>query len=437
MNAPLPPDVLAPEEPGPAIPDMPNMLVDPMPAPDTAEPEISAPDTSVPELLPSPPEDAEFRSRAQRIRDAFAWLRAAIPILLAGFAAAVFTGTAILLVLRLDPTPDHLTRMLLSSSTGGAEIRAAERDPGPMTAAIPRLSPDGSIPRTASLPGPADPPGTEPEQTEQTPEPESAADDPAPPAEPDPGTSADPAFPLTNETAYTPDTAALLTRSRAIPPLADLLAMYGEDAPAVLILHTHTTEGYAESADSDYRTHDPAEGVIAAGDVLARTLEEAGIPVLHLTTVFDEPDFNLSYYNAARAIRTALAEHPSIRYIFDVHRDSIALPDGSAGAVCTEIGGEAAGQLMFVVGTDAAGADHPGWEDNLALALRLQRAAREAAPGLMRDINLRAASFNEQYAPGALLIEAASTGCTAEEACRGMAALASVITEEIKGVVRE
>ena len=54
----------------------------------------------------------------------------------------------------------------------------------------------------------------------------------------------------------------------------------------------------------------------------------------------------------------------------------------------------------------------------------------------MRDINLRAASFNEQYAPGALLLEAASTGCTAEEACRGMAVLASVIAAEIEGGVK-
>ena len=432
MNAPLPP--LAQEESAPVMPDMP-VDPEPAPAPDLAESELSAPDTS-PALPAAPPESAESLSRA-RIRDAFAWLRAAIPVLLAGFAAAVFTGTAILLVLRLDPTPDHLTRILLSYAAGGADVRSVARDPGPLTAAIPRLSPDGSIPHTASLPAPADPPETEPEQMEQTSETESAGEDPDPPAEPVPD-AADPGplLSLTNETAYTPDTAALLTRSRAIPPLAELTALYGEDAPVVLILHTHTTEGYAESADQDYRTHDPESGVIAAGDVLARALEEAGIPVLHLTDIFDEPDFNLSYYNAAQAIRTALAAHPSIRYIFDVHRDSVALPDGSAAAVRTEIGGEAAGQLMFVVGTDAAGADHPDWEDNLALALRLQRAAQEAAPGLMRDINLRAASFNEQYAPGALLLEAASTGCTAEEACRGMAVLAAVIAAEIEGGVK-
>ena len=173
--------------------------------------------------------------------------------------------------------------------------------------------------------------------------------------------------------------------------------------------------------------------MVSVGDALAKRLGEAGIPVLHLRDVFDEPDFNLSYYSAAQAIRAVLAEHPSIRYIFDVHRDSVTLPDGSVCALRTEIGGEEAGRLMFVVGTDAAGADHPGWEDNLALALRLQGAAEAAYPGLMRDVNLRAASFNEQYAPGALLIEAGSTGCTVGEARRGMELLAAVIAAEIVG----
>ncbi len=421
MNAPGPPDLLRPDAP--------------MTVPADAE-NPQSPENAVPDLLPAPavPIDApepEGPAPKRLVIAALARIRTAVPVLLAGFAAAVFTGTAILLILRLSPTPENLTHAMLSTATGGHPVRLAEKadPPGPLTAAIPPLAPDRpTVPTPPGDPPETAPPGDPPE----TAPPDDIADEaPAPPPaevpeEPAPIT-------LTNETGYTPDTDALLARERVVPPLEDLRTAFGSDAPLVLILHTHTTEGYLSAAETDYRTSDPAESVVAVGNVLAERLREAGIPAIHLTAVFDEPDFNLAYYNAARAIRATLAEHPSIRYIFDLHRDSIPLADGSAGAVLAEVGAEPAGRLMFVVGTDAAGADHPGWQDNLALALRLQRAAETAYPGLMRDINLRAASFNEQYAPGALLIEAASTGCTLDEARRGMECLAEVIVGEITG----
>ena len=43
--------------------------------------------------------------------------------------------------------------------------------------------------------------------------------------------------------------------------------------------------------------------------------------------------------------------------------------------------------MMFVVGTDEAGAIHPGWRDNLGLAVRLQTALNREHPNLMRDRN--------------------------------------------------
>ena len=452
-----------------AVNDAPEILAEPveaagtapefpaLPAPGTdAEapmPEVPAPDIpeAPPEIGPSeepssdtPSPDKSSPGARGFLAEAYLWLRGVLPLLLAGFAAAVFTGTAVLLILRLRPTPDLIARILLSPAAGGGEIRAVEGDPGPMTASLPRVPPDLSLAsaepaETAAETGPASdslylsPPREEAEEPEEPQEPqEPDASETAPASDPPEG-SAGPRFPMTNETGYSPDEDAVLLRGRAVPALAVLRTEFGEDAPLALILHTHTTEGYLSSSAQDYRTTDPAESVVAVGDALARRLCEAGIPTLHLTDIFDAPDFNLAYYNASRAIRQTLADHPSIRYIFDVHRDSITLPDGSPFACVTEIGGERAGRLMFVVGTDAAGADHPAWEDNLALAMRLQASAEEAHPGLMRDINLRTASFNEQYAPGALLIEAGSTGCTTEEAVRGMELLADAIVGEIYG----
>ncbi len=141
----------------------------------------------------------------------------------------------------------------------------------------------------------------------------------------------------------------------------------------------------------------------------------------------------MAYYNAALAIREALTLAPSISYILDIHRDSVTFPDGTVYAPVTDADGVRSAQLMFVVGTDEAGADHPGWRDNLALALHLQTALSDRYPTLMRDVNLRSASFNEQYAKGSLLIEAGAAGCTLDEALASVDLLADALIGEIRG----
>lgn len=230
---------------------------------------------------------------------------------------------------------------------------------------------------------------------------------------------------FTNETPYTPDSAALLTRERAIPPLGSLT----EDEPVVLILSTHATESYAEHAENGYRTTDDSENVIRTASVIAQILEETGIGVIHCRTRFDEEDFTMAYYNASLEIRAQLKEHPTIRYIIDVHRDSVAAADGTYLAM--ESGNLA--QMMFVVGTDHGGSGHTGWEDNLALAARLHTSMEEEHPGLMRPVNLRSASFNQQYTPGSLILEIGSCAGSLENAVRSAGIFAHALADEIIG----
>ena len=88
---------------------------------------------------------------------------------------------------------------------------------------------------------------------------------------------------------------------------------------------------------------------------------------------------------------------------------------------------------MFVIGTDHGGSDHTEWEDNLALAARVQSAISADHPTLMRSINLRSASFNEQYTKGSLLIEVGATASTLDEAKLGAEILAEYLAQEIIG----
>lgn len=241
---------------------------------------------------------------------------------------------------------------------------------------------------------------------------------------------------LTNETPYNPDMDEILSAPRVIPTAEELYAKYGEDAPLVLIIHTHGTEGYADTADNGYRSPDPENNVIAVGNAFETALNENGITAIHSAEMFDNPDFNMAYYNASLEIRRYLEAYPSISYVIDIHRDSMVLSDGTYYAPTSLIGSQGdtkAAQLMLVVGTDYGGSGHVNWRDNLSLAARLQCGVMENYPTLMRDINLRSASFNQQYTSGSLLIEVGSCASQLSEAILSAEIFARQLAKEIIG----
>ncbi len=237
---------------------------------------------------------------------------------------------------------------------------------------------------------------------------------------------------FSNETPYAPDVEALLKSPPAIKSASALYEIYGEQSPLVLILHTHGTEAYSDSAQSDFRSTDSEKNVLSCGALIAKILQEHGIAALHCTTLFDEEDFTMAYYNASLHVRSILEEYPSVSYVLDVHRDSISI-DGSTVAPTVETEEGPAAQMMFVVGTNHGGADHESWEDNLSLALRLQAELNKSTPQLMRNINLRSASFNQQYSSGALLLEIGAGGSSLTEAHRSAALFAHAFAREILG----
>lgn len=237
---------------------------------------------------------------------------------------------------------------------------------------------------------------------------------------------------LINETPYTPNLSALANTDPVIDSYAALESIYGKDCPAVLILHTHGTEAFADQAEVGYHTTDESRSILQVGKALSDVLTKNGIGVIHCTELFDEESFDMAYYNAARYIRETLEEHPSIRYILDIHRDAITNADGIGIRPLSVENDTEYAQLMFVVGTDHGGSGHTEWETNLALAARLQSSIHADHPTLMRDINLRSASFNAQYAPGALLIEAGAACSNIEEAVRSIEIFGEAMAEEIR-----
>ena len=239
--------------------------------------------------------------------------------------------------------------------------------------------------------------------------------------------SPDDPFAVSNMTSYDPNIAAL-TSVEAFAASAPAAS----DGPRVLVVHTHATEAYAAegektySDDASFRSQDTAQNVVAVGDELCASLEEAGIETLHCTRLFDAEDFERAYELCAAEVSETLAANPSITLVLDIHRDAIFRPDNTLLAPTTNDG---AAQVMIVCGTDELGADFPDWRDNLAFAFSVQAAAGERYPDLMRGVNLRGASFNEQLAERYLLVEVGSAGNTLAEAKAGARRFAKVLSE--------
>ncbi len=220
---------------------------------------------------------------------------------------------------------------------------------------------------------------------------------------------------LSNTTSYNIDTSEIINREYPI-------AHYNGGEPLVLIIHTHGTESYAPegavAVPSGYvaRDSNTANNMIAVGAVMSELLNDAGITTLHCEIMHDLESYNRSYDLAADTIQKYLAEYPSIKYVFDVHRDAIVRENGDLIRPLTLINGERSAQIMLLVGTNEKGADHPDWETNMTVAVELQHRLTNTYSRFARPINIRGASFNQQFTPGSLLIEIGSAANTLSEA---------------------
>lgn len=211
------------------------------------------------------------------------------------------------------------------------------------------------------------------------------------------------------------------------------------DEPTVLIYHTHAMESYTPQTGEDYteevpfRTADLDYNMVSIGTRLAELLENAGISVLHDTTLHDAASYNGSYASSRETVEKYLAQYPSIRLVLDIHRD--AAEDGSGHQVATtaETAQGDTARLMLVLGSEAGGLYNPNWQENYALAVKLQAVLEQESPGLCRELHLTDQRYNQDLSPGALLIEVGAAGNSHDEALRAMTPLAEAIAALSKG----
>ena len=224
---------------------------------------------------------------------------------------------------------------------------------------------------------------------------------------------------------YRPDISALLAQ-----PLNWNLR---QDAPTVLILHTHGSESYTPvpgetyTETGSYRTLDENYNMLSIGAYLASLLEEAGIRVIHDKTLHDYPSYNGSYAASRETVEKILEENPSVCLVLDLHRDAAEDDSGNQIAHTVEADGQEAAKFMLVLGSDIGGLEYPNWQENLALGLKLQHTLESIAPGSCRSMNFCGQRYNQDLSAGALLVEVGSAGNTHSQAMNSMELLAKAI----------
>ena len=159
-------------------------------------------------------------------------------------------------------------------------------------------------------------------------------------------------------------------------PEAALALDRAQEGPLVLIIHTHATEAYTGSPD--FHSTDPEKSVVRVGQAIADALNARGIPAVHETSLIDLGNYNDAYPRMA-------------------------------------------------------GLEHPGWRQNLANAAHLQALCEQRAPGLMRDLLLRASRYNQHLTPRSMLLEVGTAGNSLEEALRSADIFSQVLADCLLG----
>lgn len=203
------------------------------------------------------------------------------------------------------------------------------------------------------------------------------------------------------------------------------------EGPAVLIYHTHSQEGYADSDGSADMT------VVGLGNYLTTLLQDVyGISVLHDTGQYDLPSRDNAYSKAEPAITKIVKENPSIQVVIDLHRDGVA--EGTR--LVSRVNGKDTAKIMFFNGLSRTTANgdisylpNPYIQDNLAFSLQMQVAAAELYPEFTRPIYLKGYRYNMHLCPKTLLVEVGAQTNTFAEAKNAMEPLAHLLSQVLLG----
>ena len=155
-------------------------------------------------------------------------------------------------------------------------------------------------------------------------------------------------------------------------------------------------------------------------------MEKYNINVVHDKTYHDYPSYTGSYSRSLKTV-TNLLKDTKADIIIDLHRDAIG--SYSSYAPTIKIGDDDCAQVMFVIGTNGGGLEHPNWKSNLQFAVKMQKKANDLYPNFFKPIILRNSRYNQHLGKAACIIEVGSTGNTLDQCLNSMKYLAEIINQ--------
>lgn len=208
--------------------------------------------------------------------------------------------------------------------------------------------------------------------------------------------------------------------------------------PKVLVFHTHSQEGFADSN----MVFGLDEGIAGVGSLLCKILEEEyGIECIHHEGIYDVVDGKShilgAYERMEPVVTQILAQNPSIQLVIDLHRDGVR----EDTHLVTEIDGRPTAQIMFFNGLSLLNTENgpepvtslpnPYIKENLALSFNFQLVANSLYPGFTRKIYLNAYRYSLHMLPKSTLIEVGAQTNSREEALNAAYPLAKIIASVI------
>lgn len=212
----------------------------------------------------------------------------------------------------------------------------------------------------------------------------------------------------------------------------DLRITKDTQEPQILIYHTHSQEGFADSVPGDDSTT-----IVGVGEHLAQILrEEYGYQVIHHLGKYDAETRNNAYSRALPDIVQVLEENPSIEVVIDLHRDAV----NEDYKLVTDLDGRPTARFMFFNGvscTKNTGSisylENPYQQENLAFSFQMKKAAEEYYPGLTRKNYIHGYRYNMHLVPRTTLIELGAQNNTVEEAMNACYPIAHILDMVLTG----
>lgn len=205
--------------------------------------------------------------------------------------------------------------------------------------------------------------------------------------------------------------------------------------PLIFIYHTHGTESYRPEAVGNYHSLNRKYTVIKVGDDMTQYLKNSGFKVVHDDTLHDYPSYEGSYKRSLETLNKNFKANPSLKVVFDIHRDGIDNVDqlnAKEYDVIRErsyvmINGEKVSRFAIVLGEG-----NDNIEQLKEFAYYLKAVSDELYPGFARPIILKKFKYNEYKSNYYALLEIGNNTSTIEESERTAKYLGEVINQALR-----